>query len=442
MDLVVRLRSKLRDVSFITYGLFCVFGLGSWVAINGVWAELPVLALALPECYGLAAILSVIIQLANVGPLVLTIAKLIWRKLGWNQLHLEIVSVGGLVMIGLTSTIFLSLFWFRVDTIAGQQHSVALIALVFFLSLVDCSSSVVFVPFMKHYPVVYLSALYIGEGLSGVLPSVIALIQGSVNNSLHCRTNFDREPELGVRFHSGVYFILLAVMITACGVGFLSILLLPQPRKEKKKAAIHALLIEEDSNSSDSASIHSVHGIRDSRMANDSQSVSDKALLISSTEENGDVSKQQTKPVRQFRQASQSPPPPPPPPLSLSRQVLRVLWSNLCLLMCIFILSFLTNGALSSVSSFAFGIYGNQVFHLAVNLGLLANPAATLMYAIMPVRSPLLTAFLTAVSVVFGVYIIIVAAMTHNPPILGVVGGVTIVSHTSHTLNITKLMIK
>ena len=109
-----------------------------------------------------------------------------------------------------------------------------------------------------------------------------------------------------------------------------------------------------------------------------------------------------------------------------SVQVVRVLWSNLCLLVCIFILSFLTNGALSSVSSFAFAICGNQVFHLAVISVYLPTPQ--LMYTIMPVHSPLLTAFLTAVSVVFGVYIIIIAAMTHNPPIMGVVGGVTIVS--------------
>ena len=407
-----------------------MFGLGSWVAINGVWAELPVLALALPECYGLAAVLSVIIQLANVGPLVLTIIKLVWKKLAWKQLNLEIASVTILVLIGLSSSILLSLFWFRVDTIAGQPHSVALIILVFFLALVDCSSSVVFVPFMKHYPVVYLSGLYIGEGLSGVLPSVLALVQGSVNDSIRsCPSQFDNEPELGVRFTTGVYFILLAVMITACGVGFLSILLLPQPRKEMKKA--ETLVIEEDAVSTDSASLHSTNGVRDSRIIEDTQSFSDKEPLMNSAEDNCEDGTHKVKPIRRFR-TSPNPPPPALPPLPLWHQVLRVLWSNLSLLVCVFIVNFLNNGALSSVSSFAFSAYGNRVFHLAINFGLLANPAATLLYAVAPVRSPLVSVFLTAIAVVFGVYIVTIAAMVHNPPILGMVGGVVIVSHFNH----------
>ena len=421
-----RIRGKLSDVSLITYGLFCIFGLGSWVAINGIWAQLPVLTYALPECYGLAAILSVIIQLANVGPLVLTIIKLVWKKLTWKQLNLEITSVTILVVIGLCSSVLLSLFWFRVDTIAGQPHSLALVILVFFLALVDCSSSVVFVPFMKHYPAVYISALYIGEGLSGVLPSVLALVQGSVNDSIHsCPSQFDKEPELGIRFTTGVYFILLAVMITACGVGFLSILLLPQPRKEMKKA--ERLVIEDDAVSTDSASLHSTNGVRDSRIVEDNQSYSDKEPLMNSTEED---STHKVKPIRRFHTTPN--PPPVVPPLSLWRQVLRVLWSNFSLLVCVFIVNFLNNGALSSVSSFAFSAYGNRVFHLAVNFGLLANPAATLLYAVIPVRSPLVSVFLTAIAVVFGVYIVTIAAMVHNPPILGMVGGVVIVSHSNH----------
>ena len=77
------------------------------------------------------------------------------------------------------------------------------------------------------------------------------------------------QPELGVLFAVSLFIcslcecsilindqniILLAVMITACGVGFLSILLLPQPRKEMKKA--ETLVIEEDAVSTDSASLH------------------------------------------------------------------------------------------------------------------------------------------------------------------------------------------
>lgn len=417
-----RIRAKLDDVSSITYFLFCVFGLGSWVAINGIWAELPVLALALPECYRLAAILSVVIQLANIGPLVVTVGKLIWRKLTWKQLHLEVGAILLLVFIGVVSSVFLTLFWSRVDVIADQRHSWVLTLLVFLLAFVDCSSSVLFVPFMKHFPVLYLSGLFIGEGLSGVLPSVLALIQGSVNNSIGCsdRNTVHREEEFDLRFSPSVYFTLLAAMMAACGISFVALLLLPQPKREREKAERSALVAGENGMNNDGLPVHSANSIL---VANESSSSSDKALLMSNR---GDYNETNIEPIRRLHTTEPETSPPPPP--SICHLVLCVLRDNLSLLVCVFVISFVTNGALSSVSAFAFSIYGNKVFHLAVNLGLLANPLATLVYALIPVRSQLLTAFLTALSFVFAIYIITVAAMTHNPPILGLAGGIVIVS--------------
>lgn len=49
----------------------------------------------------------------------------------------------------------------------------------FFLSFVDCTSSVSFLPFMKIFPTIFLTTYFIGEGLSGFLPSIFALIQGA-----------------------------------------------------------------------------------------------------------------------------------------------------------------------------------------------------------------------------------------------------------------------
>lgn len=42
--------------------LAMMFGVGAWVAINGMWVELPLLVLHLPEGWNLPSYLSVIIQ--------------------------------------------------------------------------------------------------------------------------------------------------------------------------------------------------------------------------------------------------------------------------------------------------------------------------------------------------------------------------------------------
>ena len=49
--------------------LAVVFGMASWISVNGLWVELPVLVSVLPESWALASYLSVIVQIANLGPI-------------------------------------------------------------------------------------------------------------------------------------------------------------------------------------------------------------------------------------------------------------------------------------------------------------------------------------------------------------------------------------
>ena len=46
------------------------------------------------------------------------------------------------------------------------------------MAFVDCTSSVTFLPFMTTFQTIFLTTYFIGEGLSGFLPSIFALIQG------------------------------------------------------------------------------------------------------------------------------------------------------------------------------------------------------------------------------------------------------------------------
>ncbi|KAK7884391.1 hypothetical protein WMY93_027514 [Mugilogobius chulae] len=160
-------------MAVLVHLLACAFGLGSWVAVNGLWVELPLIVNTLPEGWDLPSYLTVIIQLANLGPLLVTLMHRLCP--GRLKEHVVIYSI---LCIGIVSCLLLAFFWDRTSLIAGEPHSTAFFIITFFLALVDCTSSVTFLPFMMQLPAKYITTFFIGEGLSGFIPGVIALAQG------------------------------------------------------------------------------------------------------------------------------------------------------------------------------------------------------------------------------------------------------------------------
>jgi len=58
-----------RATEAYAYALFVVLGVGSWITINGIYLELPLLVGTAPEGWALATYLAVVTQLGNLGPL-------------------------------------------------------------------------------------------------------------------------------------------------------------------------------------------------------------------------------------------------------------------------------------------------------------------------------------------------------------------------------------
>ncbi len=364
-----RLCSKLPG-SLLTYSLLCVFGVGSWVAVNGLWAEISILTRTLPECNCLPAVLVVVIQLANIGPLLYTVTNLYVQKRGYSVYRLEVIVVFVLVTVGLLSCVALAVFWDRVTLVGGSEHSVSLIVISLFLASVDCTSSVVFLPFLKHFPSQYVSALYIGEGLSGVLPSLTALSQGFANSS-SCSTD---PSELGLNFSPNVFFALLASLMLLCGIAFLLLNTLPQVR---------AIMTANPS-------------------INTSTIITEEQVTLVNTQ----------LPKRR----------------GLLMTCVSVLRAHVTIYFCLGLINFLTNGALSAISAFALSPYGNEVYHTAINLALLATPILSAVYLLLPHKSPVFTAVLTSLATLLGVYILMAALMDPPPLHNLVVGKVLIVS--------------
>jgi len=87
-----RLREWLRAVHVPTFLFVCLFAMSSWIDINGVWVEVPLLVNELPESWNLPSYIVIIIQIANVGPLVYTVARKlapdrvsVWMSLVFKQ---------------------------------------------------------------------------------------------------------------------------------------------------------------------------------------------------------------------------------------------------------------------------------------------------------------------------------------------------------------------
>ncbi len=103
--------------------LVCFFGLGTWLCVNGLWVELPLLVQVLPESWTLPSYMAVIIQFANLGPILYTILHSYFPSLVTEKRAIYFVM--GLALVAL---LLLVQYWMKVLSIFGVDHSVAFLS--------------------------------------------------------------------------------------------------------------------------------------------------------------------------------------------------------------------------------------------------------------------------------------------------------------------------
>ncbi|CAH8641120.1 unnamed protein product [Schistosoma mattheei] len=177
-----------NDIKFtwLAACLVSLYGLGSWIVVNGLWVELPLLVNVLPEGWSLPAYLIIIIQIANVGPMIyVPLTKFFQAKTnGFCSRCLqppERLANYLILAVGLISCVLISQFWNSVAYVSILKpgyHSIGLFVLALFASIVDCTSSVTFITYLNGMPQLYVGALHFGEAFSDLVPSILALIQG------------------------------------------------------------------------------------------------------------------------------------------------------------------------------------------------------------------------------------------------------------------------
>ncbi|OXA39644.1 Riboflavin transporter 2 [Folsomia candida] len=190
------------------------FGIGTWLTINVAPARL-----GPAEGWNIGSYLSVMVQLANVGPLSCIFLNSMAPNIVTEKRAIYVV-----MLIGLVTTVLLANLWEETTPVGGVERSTALLALVTCLALVDCSSRVLYLPFMSQFQEMYLTSYFLGEGLSGLVPSAVALIQG-VGRDSACQNRTDGQPGLEPaqtqpRFSVDVFFYILFVLVLGSLVAF------------------------------------------------------------------------------------------------------------------------------------------------------------------------------------------------------------------------------
>lgn len=174
-----------------------LFSMSTWMDVVGVWIEMPLLVTTLPEGWSLPSYLAIIIQLANIGPAVYAIIRKFQQGTGkttsnkeryTRRLDTEVVLTLVIIITAAANVFLLSFLWQITSPIAGRTRSVAMLTQMVPTALTSCMTSLIFLPYMARFPSSYISAFYVGQGFSGLVPALIGLIQGA-GSPPHCLWN-------------------------------------------------------------------------------------------------------------------------------------------------------------------------------------------------------------------------------------------------------------
>ncbi|KAL8608424.1 hypothetical protein ACOMHN_002657 [Nucella lapillus] len=421
---------QVRGTNLVVVVLIVLFAISSWVDINGMFVELPILTQRLPEGWTLPSYMAVTIQIANIAPFAYTVVRTVCPGR-----DIEVPVIYGIIGVGALSCFLLVFFWDATAVVGGKEHSVGLLALQFFLALVDCTSSVAYLPFMGAFRRQYLPAFYVGEGFSGLLPSLMALAQGAgklrcvnetvmenvtVSGAPTMQPSFTLSPKYETpRFSVEVFFMFLFSMLVVSCISFSLLNFWPYIKKEKidlewvrSKSVQPPKALTESSSSTVSfrpeASGAQIRFLSPSS-TEDSISLqpeihSQSLLLTPSTDSSIQAAEIANGTVTEEEETS------------IQRKFLTR-WQYVTLLVLTAWVNALANGVLPSVQTYSCLPYGIEAYHLAVTLSTIANPVACCCLVFFQARCLRSVSVLSVVSSLLAAYILCTAVLSPAPPL-------------------------
>ncbi|CAF1543927.1 unnamed protein product, partial [Didymodactylos carnosus] len=202
------------------YALIIILNLARWIDLNGLWIELPLMVQATPEKWALPSTLALTMSLANIFPLIIIVLRC-WLRNRFTEIPFMYV----IIVVGIFACMAIGFGWKITMFVLGDERSICLIISVFLLAILDSSSTLVFTDYMKRFHPSYLTAMFFGEGLTSVVPTLLALLQG-VGGEITCRRNNSLTDQFEPlysepRFSVSILFFILSSIITCSLIAFL-----------------------------------------------------------------------------------------------------------------------------------------------------------------------------------------------------------------------------
>lgn len=360
-----------------------LFGISAWLSVNAMYTQLPLLVQSAPEGWNLPSYLSILIQLANVGVILFSLKQRYFPKLIADNKLIYFVMI-----LGSCALVLMAFLYNHTVVVFGELHSVPLFILTYCIALVGCTSSVLFIPFMNHYPQVYLISYMIGEGLSGFIPSIVSLIQGIGGNPSCVNTTSETTGETVFvehmsppNFSSQMFFLFTFLLMFISTIAFFLLNNLDVCLSQRR--------IWTNNNETKDKSKH------------------DGIIESGGLSPSGDSKVEKTRST------------------SSSSSVTPYTYAILLLLQTVY--SMVANGALPSIQSYSCLPYGNFAYHLAVNLSNMANPVACFLTFFIPF-TPLPWIFVLSILCAIDIsYLLTTAALSPSPPLQHMTSGVTLI---------------
>ncbi len=396
-----KLRDFLLEIRLPVYILVILFGMASWIDINGLFTELPLLVNELPEGWDLPSYLIVIIQIANIGPILYTLVN----RCAPDKVK-EWPFVYVIIVVGIVACTLLVFFWDNTNHIFGEERSTSLILLCFFLAMVDTTSSVVFLPYMAVFKLQYMSAFYIGEGMSGFLPAMVGLIQG-IGSDPDCRnistvvngTDGENVTEYNIvpfydepLFSVEIFFVFLLCMLTVSGLSFTILNFTGYCQQE--------MIVHKPGKKSYDFAYQNKGATLDTDEALNGTvvPVSDTKAETSNTEEPNEPAH-----LDEVGRNKES--------FSLTKlQFALVFLASV-------VINGLSNGVIPSTASYSGLPYGNRAYNLSTRIGMAANPTACFIALFFPCYSLITLGVLVFGGIALAGYQLYLADMSPFPPL-------------------------
>lgn len=354
--------------------LVLLFGVSSWLLVNSTFLQLPLLVEKAPEGWALASYITIVIQIANIGPLLYNIIQYVHPVK-------DSLFITALLFIGIIGSILFGFYYDTTAFIFEKNRSLALLIIVFTFALVGCTSSVLFMPYMGRFYEIYLITYLIGEGLGSFLPSIVALGQGVGGNTI-CKESNSSESGFEYytpppRFSIQTYFAIISCIFIISSIAFVLIDRLPTFKKQYSDVDI--------------------------KRGNDYTYKKDDNLdvvgQLSSSNKNRSEHQDKLNKFNYF--------------------YLMMLMAAIC---------FFTNGVFPSTQTYSVAPYGNYAYHWAIILTSVANPFGCFSAFFLPHKNIRMITILTMFASVFAVFVIITSLMSPPPMHDKTIGQIMIVS--------------